>query len=144
MSQNMASPKPPATARTASSLAAAYVSAYQAKDVAKYLSLFSKDADYVDYGVQVHKKIRQLKEELRLSFERDEFHLEVHSSFVSEDGRFAAFMGSYTDTERRGRDISVPIVSILEFHNGEIIKESLYYDGSDFKRRFLVADRYAG
>ncbi len=143
MSQNMGLTSPHATGRTAHSLATAYVSAYQAKDVAEYLSLFSMDADYVDYGVQVHKKIRQLKEELQLSFEREEFRLEVHSSFVSEDGRFAALMGSYTDTERRGRDISVPIVSILEFHNGEIVKESLYYDGSDFKRRFLVADRYA-
>ena len=139
MSRNIGSPKPSATGRTARSLVTAYVSAYQVKDVAAYLSLFSKGADYVDYGVQVHKKIRQLKEELRLSFHREEFHLVIHSFFVSTDGRFAALMGSYTDTERSGRAISVPIVSILEFHNGEIIKESLYYDGSDFKRRFFAA-----
>jgi ketosteroid isomerase-like protein len=139
LSRNMGLPKPQATARTARSLATAYISAYQAKDVAGYLSLFSKDADYVDYGVQVHKKIRQLREELQHSFQREEFQLEVHSFFVSEDGRFAALMGSYTDTERRGQDISVPIVSIIEVHNGEIVKESLYYDGSDFKRRFLAA-----
>ncbi len=136
----MGSPKPQATGRTAQSLAAAYVSAYQTKDVSGYLSLFSKDAEYVDYGVQVHRKISQLKEELKLSFQREEFHLEFHSFFVSEDGRFAALMGSYTDTERRGRDISVPIVSTLEFHNGEIVKELLYYDGSDFKRRVLSSE----
>jgi ketosteroid isomerase-like protein len=135
----MGPPESKASGGTAHALASAYVSAYQAKDVAQYLSLFSKDADYVDYGVQVHKKIRQLKEELQLSFQRDEFDLEFHSFFVSVDERFAALMGSYSDTERRGRDISVPIVSILEFHNGEIVKESLYYDGSEFKRHFMGA-----
>ena len=139
MPRSIGPPESQASGETAHALTTAYVSAYQAKDVAEYLSLFSKDADYVDYGVQVHKKIRQLREELQLSFQREEFHLEFHSFFVSEDGRFAALMGSYTDTDRRGRDISVPIVSILRFHNREIVKESLYYDGSDFKRRFMGA-----
>jgi hypothetical protein len=132
-------PKPPSPGKTVQSLVTTYASAYQAKEVDSYLSLFSKDADYFDYGVQVHKKIRQLKEELRLSFQREEFRLVINSFFISSDGRFAALMGTYTDTERSGRRISVPIVSILEFHNGEIIKESLYYDGSDFKRRFFAA-----
>jgi ketosteroid isomerase-like protein len=135
----MSPPTPPSEGKTIQSLVTTYASAYRAKDAAAYLSLFSKDADYFDYGVQVHKKIRQLKEELRHSFQREEFRLEINSFFVSSDGRFAALMGTYTDTERSGRRISVPIVSILELHNGEIIKESLYYDGSNFKRRFFAA-----
>jgi len=139
LSQNTNPSKPSSPGKTAQTLVTAYASAYRAKDVDAYLSLFSKDADYFDYGVQVRKKIRQLKEELQLSFQREEFRLEINSSFVSSDGRFAALMGRYTDSERRGRRISVPIVSILEFHNGEIITESLYYDGSDFNRRFFAA-----
>jgi len=138
LSRNTNPPKPPSEGKAVQSLVTTYVSAYREKDVAAYLSLFSKDADYFDYGVQVHKKIRQLKEELQRSFQREEFRLVINSFFVSSDGRFAALMGTYSDTERRGRGISVPIVSILEFHNGKIIKESLYYDGSDFKRRFFA------
>ena len=135
----MSPPKPPSEGKTIQSLVTDYASAYRAKDAAAYLSLFSKDAVYFDYGVQVHKKIKQLKEELRHSFQREEFRLEINSFFVSSDGRFAALMGTYTDTEKSGRRISVPIVSILELHNDEITKESLYYDGTDFKRRFFAA-----
>ena len=123
----------------AESVAGSYVSAYKAKDVRKYLSLFSKDADYVDYGVQVHAKISALREELLRSFIRKDFQLNIRSFFVSADGRFAALQGTYSDTARSGDVASVPIVSVLEFCDGRIIKESLYYDGSLFKRHFHAA-----
>jgi ketosteroid isomerase-like protein len=123
----------------AESVAGSYVSAYEAKDVRAYLSLFSKDADYVDYGVQVHAKISDLREELLRSFKRKTFQLHIRSFFVSADGRFAALQGTYTDTARSGDVASVPIVSVLEFRDGRIFKESLYYDGSLFKRHFHAA-----
>jgi ketosteroid isomerase-like protein len=107
-----------------------YASAYEEKDARSYLSLFAKDADYVDYGVQVHAKIAALREELLRSFKRKSFRLQIRTFFVSPDGRFAALQGTYTDTARSGDVASVPIASILEFRNGRIIKESLYYDGS--------------
>jgi ketosteroid isomerase-like protein len=118
----------------ADSLTAAYVSAYEAKDAGAYLSLFSPDADYVDYAVQVHAKISALRDELFRSFERQTFRLQIRSFFVSADGRFAALQGTYTDIARSGDPVSVPIISVLEFRDRKIIKEILYYDGSPFKR----------
>jgi ketosteroid isomerase-like protein len=123
----------------ADSITRSYASAYEAKDAGAYLSLFSGDADYVDYGVQVHSKIGALREELLRSFERETFRLIIRSLFVSADGRFAALQGTFTDTARSGDVVSVAIISVLEIRDGKIIKESLYYDGSLFKRHFHAA-----
>jgi ketosteroid isomerase-like protein len=125
---------PTSTTPVADSLTAAYVSAYAAKDAGAYLALFSTDADYEDCGVQVHAKIGALRNELFRSFERETFQLRIRSFFVSADGRFAALQGTYTDIARSGDPVSVPIVSVLEFRDRKIIKETLYYDGSPFKR----------
>jgi len=130
---------PTSTTPVADSLTAAYASAYKAKDAGAYLSLFSTDADYVDYAVQVHAKISALKDELFRSFERETFRLTIRSFFVSTDGRFAALQGTYTDIARSGDPVSVPIVSVLEFRDRKIIKEILYYDGSPFKRHLHAA-----
>ena len=56
----------------AEELVKAYIAAYETKDATAYLSLFSKGAVYVDFAVQVHAKIRQLKEELVSSFRRQD------------------------------------------------------------------------
>jgi ketosteroid isomerase-like protein len=130
---------PGSTAPIADSLTAAYVSAYEAKDADAYLSLFSPDADYVDYAVQVHAKIGTLRDELFRSFKRQTFRLQIRSFFVSADGRFAALQGTYTDIARSGDPVSVPIVSVLEFRDRKIAKEILYYDGSPFKRHLHAA-----
>ena len=139
MPRSLTSPGSASAEARALALATAYASAYEAKDVATYLSLFSADADYFDFAVQVHARIRSLKEELRRSFRRGEFRLAIHSIFVSSDGGFAALRGTYTDSTRSEHAVSVPIVSILEIRNGEIQKEYLYYDGSMFKRHFHAA-----
>ena len=139
MPRNVSPPASPSPADAANNLAKAYASAYETKDATAYLSLFSKDAEYFDFAVQVHAKIRSLKEELRRSFQREEFRLSIHSIFVSPDGAFAALRGTYTDTARSVYPVSVPIASILEIRNGEIQKEYLYYDGSLFKRHFHAA-----
>ena len=117
----------------------AYLSAYKEKDARAYLSLFSQNADYVDYGVQVHAKIGQLKEELASSFHREAFRLVFHLFFVSSDRRFAALQGTYSDSARSGEPTSVPIASILTIADGKITKEALYYDGSLFKRHLYAA-----
>ena len=129
----------PSATETPESLIAAYVSAYQEKDARAYLALFSQDADYVDFAVQVHAKIRQLKDELASSFAREGFRLVFHSFFVSSDGRFAALQGAYSDSARSGEPVSVPIASILQITGAKISKESLYYDGSLFKRHLHAA-----
>ena len=134
---------PPSRIRSAAltpeSLVASYISAYEAKDARAYLSLFSQDADYVDFAVQVHAKISQLKDELASSFGRDAFRLLFHSSFVSSDGRFAALQGTYSDSARSGEPVSVPIASILQIDRNKLAKEALYYDGSLFKRHLHAA-----
>jgi len=118
----------------AESLVGEYISAYRTKDVRAYVSLFSKEADYIDYAVQVHAKISQLREELASSFRRTGFRFVIHSSFISADGRFAALQGTYSDSARSGEPASVPIASLLEMSGDKITKEALYYDGSLFKR----------
>ena len=133
----------PIEARSASntpeSLIDAYMTAYRTKDARAYLSLFSQNADYVDFAVQVHAKISQLKDELGSSFQRDGFRLVFHSSFVSSDGSFAALQGTYSDSARSGEPSSVPIASLLQIAGNKITKEALYYDGSLFKRHLHVA-----
>ena len=119
---------------TPESLIDSYITAYRTKDARTYLSLFSQDADYFDFAVQVHAKIGQLKDELASSFQRDGFRLVFHSSFVSSDGRFAALQGTYSDSARSGEPSSVPIASLLQIAGNKITKEALYYDGSLFKR----------
>ena len=134
---------PPSDARSApnrrDSLLNAYISAYQAKDARAYLSLFSQDADYVDFAVQVHAKISQLKGELASSFRREAFRLVFHSSFLSADGKSAALQGTYNDSARGGEPASVPIASFLQIADGKITREAIYYDGSLFKRHLHAA-----
>ena len=133
----------PTAARSApnrrDSLLNAYISAYQAKDARAYLSLFSQDADYVDFAVQVHAKISQLKGELASSFRREAFRLVFHSSFLSADGKSAALQGTYNDSARGGEPASVPIASFLQIADGKITREAIYYDGSLFKRHLHAA-----
>jgi ketosteroid isomerase-like protein len=134
MSFNVGSSKSRQAGGEAESLVNAYIAAYEAKDATTYLSLFSRDADYIDFAVQVHAKIRQLKDELISSFHREGFRFKIRSFFVSADGRFAALQGTYSDSGRRGQAVSVPIASFLEIRDAKITRETLYYDGSLFKR----------
>ena len=135
----MTAKEPRSPSNVAESLVQAYISAYQAKDARAYLSLFSKDADYIDFAVQVHAKIHHLKDELASSFGREGFRFNIHSSFVSADGRFAALQGTYVDSARSGEPASVPIASLLQISGGKITREALYYDGSLFKRHLHAA-----
>ncbi len=130
----MTAKEPRSPSNVAESLVQAYISAYQAKDARAYLSLFSKDADYIDFAVQVHAKINHLKDELASSFRREGFRFSIHSSFVSADGQSAALQGTYTDSGRSGEPVSVPIASFLLLSGGKLTREALYYDGSLFKR----------
>lgn len=126
-------------ASDAERVVSAYIAAYEAKDATAYLSLFSRKAEYVDFAVQVHAKISQLRNELVASFRRKGFQFSISTFFVSADGRFAALQGTYSDTGERGKPASVPIASLLEIQDGKIVREALYYDGSLFKRHLYAA-----
>lgn len=134
-------PDTSAEVAAAEAIVNAYVSAYEAKDARKYLSLFAAGGDFLDYGVQIHAQVKALKVELGRAFARETFHFRVHSFFVSADGRFAALQAIYTDLARNGKPVSVPTLAVLEFVEGKIAKETLYYDGSLFKRHFHAPDR---
>jgi ketosteroid isomerase-like protein len=126
---------PAAEVAAAEAIVRAYVSAYEAKDAHAYLSLFSAEGDFLDYGVQIHAKVKALKKELSNAFARETFQFRVHSFFISADGHFAALQATYADRSRSGEPVSVPTLAVLEFLEGKIVKETLYYDGSLFKRR---------
>jgi hypothetical protein len=52
---------------------------------------------------------------------------------VSDDGRFAAIDGTYTNVGKDGKVASVPTVILLELRDGKIIHETDYYEGSPFE-----------
>ena len=135
----MTSSGSPSSASTAKSLVEAYIAAYEAKDARAYLALFSTDADYLDFAVQVHAKIGSLKDELASSFRRAGFHLRIHTYFISVDGHSVALQGTYSDSARTGDPVTVPIASFLQISGGKITREALYYDGSLFKRHLHAA-----
>jgi len=127
-----------ASVATAESLTRAYVNAYQGKDALKYLGLMDKDAIYSDQGRSSIRNagdffIRDLNTAIVQTFQDPVFAYVCKSYFVSSDGRFANVQCLYTDKGKDGKPATVPAVSILEFKNGKIIEEIMYYDGSPYE-----------
>jgi outer membrane lipoprotein-sorting protein len=116
------------------SLAQQYKSAYETKSAEKYLALFSDDGEYTDYGYPGFGTwdIKLLKGEVYETFAEKEFEMKFSSLFVSSDGQFATLEGIFTYIGKDKTVSSVPIVAILEFKDGKIIHETLYYDGRKF------------
>jgi hypothetical protein len=123
---------------TAMSLAKGYVDAYQAKDAEKFFGLMDNDAIYSDQGRSSIRNsgdfyMRNLNTAIAQTFQDPVFAYVCKSYFVSSDGQFATAQCLYTDTGIDGNPATVPAVSILEFKNGKIIKETMYYDGSPYE-----------
>jgi len=116
------------------SIAQQYKSAYETKSAEKYLALFSDDGEYTDYGFPGFGTwdIRFLKDEVYETFAEKEFEMKFNSLFVSSDGQFATLEGIFTYIGKDKTISSVPVVAILEFKEGKIIHETLYYDGRKF------------
>ncbi len=104
-----------------------WIAAYASQnDPDKFISLFSEDAEWVDWGEPMFKDsgpwtIRDMEEVIRSSAHT--FAVEVTSYFISPDGRFAAVEGNLTDHGK-----TVPAAAILEFKDGKIHKESWYHE----------------
>jgi len=116
----------------------AFVSAYEAKSAKNYLAVFDTDAIYSDAGRASIRNagsmyVRDLNMAIAQTFQEPDFQFKVNSSFVSDDGRFAAIDGVYTDVGKDKKVVSVPMVILLELRNGKIIHETDYYDGSPFE-----------
>lgn len=131
-------PQPtPAPAVEAESIVKAWIAAYAAKDADKYLSLFGSDGEFMDPADPGFKgtgpqKMRNLQEMMKGGFATKEFAYKITSYFISPDGRFAAAEGTYTYMGNQGKVVTTPCASILEFKDGKITKETVYYDGSQF------------
>jgi hypothetical protein len=116
----------------------AFISAYEAKSAKDYLAAFDKDAIYTDLGRASIRNsgsmyVRDLNTAILQTFKEPVFQYKVNSSFVSDDGRFAAIDGIYTDVGKDKKPASVPMVILLELRDGKIIHETDYYDGSPFE-----------
>jgi hypothetical protein len=116
----------------------AFVSAYEAKSAKDYLAVFDKDAIYSDLGRASIRNagsmyVRDLNTAIAQTFQEPDFQFKAKSSFVSDDGRFAAIDGIYTDVGKDKKPASVPMVILLELRDGKIIHETDYYDGSPFE-----------
>jgi SnoaL-like protein len=124
----------PSPASVAETIAQQYATASNTKNADLYLSLFSSDAVTMDYGVNYGPfRVMDIKDDVYASFASKYFQYKVTSSFVSADGRFAAFEGIYTDWIHGGNQTaSAPCLVILEIRDGQIVKENIYYNGAVF------------
>ena len=110
-------------------LVKAWISAYESKDADKYIALYSDDIYYADWAIGAFINGKDgWSSGVRSTFPEEGFGVKVNSYFISSDGRFAAVECIYSDKDSQGRIVSMPMVSILEFKNGKIVKETDYYD----------------
>jgi ketosteroid isomerase-like protein len=112
-----------------------WMNAHQSLDADKLMSCYAEDVVYLnvvikDFGTVTYDG---LNKSIRKDFQKDGFRMELVSSFISPDGKFAAIQGTYYDLNSAGRQISMPIAIVLEFRDGEIVKETDYFDGWQIK-----------
>jgi len=138
MAGSAACSKTPAAYTQARATVDAYITAYEAKDAGGYLSLFDQDALYLDNGLGSFRAlgpmyVRNLQTVISNTFDEKDFKYDIQSSFVSNHGRFAAIEGIYTNVGKDDKVVSAPMLIILELKGDKIIKETDYYDGSQFE-----------
>ena len=138
-----ASPAPSAVSnqsspvQVAEKLAQAFISSYEAKQATDWLNLFSSEAVFMDNANATYRKegvvyMRDNKTYVSYLFALKNFSMKFSSHFVSEDGRFIALTGIYTNTGKDGNPASVPMEIILELKDGMVIREDDYYDSGPF------------
>jgi ketosteroid isomerase-like protein len=123
--------------QVAENLAQVFISAEEAKQAGDYLGLFSYEAVFMDNGDPFYRKrgveyIRNSQQYVIQLFQQKNYGVKFSSHFVSEDGRFIALTGIYTNTGKDGNPASVPLEIILEVKDGKIIRQDDYYDSSPF------------
>jgi steroid delta-isomerase-like uncharacterized protein len=111
-----------------------WVSAYEAKEADRFLALYADDLYYADHAIGAFIEGKDgWSSGVRSTFPEEAFAVKVTSYFVSPDGRHAAVEGVYSDSDRQGRVVSVPMAAILEFKEGKIVRETDYYDAGSFR-----------
>jgi hypothetical protein len=127
---NPGSPAAERAIAEATSTISRWLSAFNGRDAASFLSCYAEDARYVDLVSpewRVMTKSR-LAADVASRFPRDEFQSRLEPSpgsamdsayFVSPDGRFAAVQGTYAD---RGTPAGgLPMLIVLELEAGQIV-----------------------
>jgi len=126
--------QPGTSASDTPSLVKAWISAYESKDADKFIALYSDDLYYADWAIGAFITGKDgWNSAVRDTFAGEGFAVKIKSYFISSDGRFAAVEGTYSDRDRQGHLVSMPMVVILECKNGKIIKETDYYDASPLR-----------
>jgi steroid delta-isomerase-like uncharacterized protein len=111
-----------------------WITAYEAKDVDRFIALYADDIYYADWAIGAFIEGKDgWSSGVRNTFPEEAFAFKSASSFVSADGRFATVEGRYSDDDSEGRVVTVPMATVLEFKDGKIVKETDYYDGSAFR-----------
>jgi len=126
------------TAQTAIAEATAtiskWLSAFNGRNAASFLSFYAGDAKYVDVVSprwRVMTKSR-LAADVASRFPRSEFASKLEPEpgspideafFVSADGRFAAVQGTYADETSGGAPVDQPMLVILELRAGQIVRQ---------------------
>lgn len=130
----MPTPTPDPAAET-SVLVQGWIDAYHALDADKFMSYYAEDAVYLDVSMKDFGTytFEMLDRNVRHTFDNEGFKVEIVSFFVSPDGKFAALEGIYFNLNKYGRQVGMPMVIILEFLDGRIIRETDYYDSSPVK-----------
>ena len=108
-----------------------WLSAFNAREAASFLSFYAEDAKYVDVASPKWRVMTksQLAADVASRFARTEFQSRLEPSpgsamdtafFISADGRHAAVQGSYEDAETGG---AKPMLVILELRAGQIVRQ---------------------
>jgi ketosteroid isomerase-like protein len=133
----LAACQPKSGAALTRSLVKDWIAAYEALNADKYMAFYADEAKYMDNGLENFRSVgafsrKELNTDVHYIFEHKEISFKSKSFYVSQDGRFATIEGDYTNQDKTGTPVTVPMVAILEFSQGKIIQETDYYDGSPF------------
>jgi hypothetical protein len=121
-------------AKATQALVEQYIHAITSYDPAALESLFSEDYVYSDFGRFIRTETRgniiyMLTEEMSL---RD-YKAEIYTYTITSDGRFAVLQYLYSEIQpSTGNWAAAPVYNVLEFKDGKINRESLYYNSENY------------
>jgi|WetSurSiteA1Bulk_404760.scaffolds.fasta_scaffold15998_1 hypothetical protein len=132
--------KPPANvddnpeAKASQAIVEQYISAYKNNDADALLALYSDDYVFNDYGLDDGPWTKsQLSYFVREAMSTKSFKFYVPSYVITPDGRFAILDGNFSQVAPSTQKmVTVPEYNLLEFKDGKIIAESLFYNGEAF------------
>jgi len=108
-----------------------YAAAWAAGDPDELLSFYAKDIKSYDataYGLTF--SYFTIDDVLHGDYVNGVFDVKINSFFVSEDGRFATAVGTFTQKNSTGKSVPLPFVELLEINEGKFVWIYDYYGGA--------------